>query len=99
MKLALECRTDMLEMVQPFSDLDFILAHKALEDEAYLAFYKDSDNPVKILDNSVNELGEPMSIDDLIRAFEEVGAGFLVAPDYIGDAEKKHNNRRDKIIL
>ena len=91
MKLALECRTDMLEMVQPFSDFAFILAHKVLEDEKYLAYYKDSDSLPKFVDNSVNEQGTPLSIEELKEAFDKVGGTYLVAPDHLGDAEKTIN--------
>ena len=85
MKLALECRTDMLEMVQPFADFDFVLVHKVLEDEKYAEWYKDSSN-VKFLDNSVNELGEPYPIDKIQEAAEAINATYIVAPDYLGDA-------------
>ena len=95
MKLALECRTDMLEMVQPFSDFDFILAHKVLEDEKYLEYYKNSDNLPKFVDNSVNEQGTPLSIEELKEAFEKVGGTYLVAPDYLGNAGKTINAYRE----
>ena len=88
MKLALECRTNLLEMVQPFSDFDFILTHKVLEDKAYLDYYKNSDNAMKIVDNSVNEKETPESIENVLEAFQKVGGTYLVAPDYIGDAKK-----------
>jgi len=88
MQLALECRTDLLEMVQPFSDFDFILAHKALEDKEYLEYYKNSGSALKIVDNSVNEQATPESTERLLEALEKVGGTHLVAPDYIGDAEK-----------
>jgi len=91
MKLALECRTDMLEMVQPFADFDWILAHKVLEDEKYTKFYQDSGN-LKFVDNSVNEKGAPLSIDDLKKAFDKVQGTYVVAPDYIGDAQKTVNS-------
>ena len=87
MKLALETRTDMLEMVQPFADFDFILAHKVLEDEQYANYFKESTN-IKFLDNSVNELGEPLSVDKIKEAFEKVSGTYIVAPDYINDAGK-----------
>ena len=86
-RLALECRTDMLEMVQPFGDFDFILAHKVLEDEAYCNYYKESPR-VKFVDNSVNELGEPLSLEQMKEAFEKVGGTYVVSPDYMDDAQK-----------
>jgi len=88
MRLALECSTKLLEMVGPFADFDFVLAHKVLEDKEYLEFYKNSSNGLKIVDNSVNEEGTPESTKNLVEAFKEVGGTYLVAPDYIGDAEK-----------
>lgn len=86
-KIAFECRTDMLELVQPFADFDWILAHKVLEDERYTGYYKKSGN-TKFVDNSVNELGEPLPIDKLREAFDKVGGTYVVSPDYIGDADK-----------
>jgi len=88
MKLALECPTDLLDLVQPFADFDFVLAKVALEDEKYLSYYKASTNTTKIVDNSVNEEGEPTSIEDLVTVFEEVGGTLLVAPDWIGNSKK-----------
>lgn len=87
MKLALECRTDMLDMVQPFADFDFILAHKVLEDEAYAKHYQESDK-LKIVDNSVNELREPLTLDQVVEVFEKVGGSYLISPDYIDDGNK-----------
>lgn len=85
MKLSLECPTAMLEMVQPFGDFDWILGHKVLEDEKYAKFYKESGR-FKIVDNGVNEAGEPLSGQDLDTVMEMVGGGLVVAPDWMGDA-------------
>lgn len=87
MRLALESRTDMLEMIQPFADFDWILAHKVLEDDVYKEWYKESSN-VKFVDNSVNELDEPLSVEQLKQVFEEVGGTYVVAPDWLGDARR-----------
>jgi len=75
-------------MVGPLADFDFLLTHKVLEDKEYLEYYKNSDSMMKIVDNSVNEQGTPSSAEDIIKAFEEVGGTYLVAPDFIGEAEK-----------
>jgi len=87
MKLALECPASLLEQVQPLADFDFILAHLVLSDSAYADFYRGSTR-TKILDNSVNELLEPLSLDQLKRAAEVVHPDLVVAPDYLGDSEK-----------
>jgi len=89
MKLALECPTRMLNMVQPFADFDFLLAHKVLKEADYLEYYKKSSN-VQILDNSVNELGQPMTTEEIKQAYEalENPRAFVVAPDFIGNVTK-----------
>ena len=53
MELALECRPDLLELVQPFADFDFILAKELVKDEKYKDYYVRS-NRYKIIDNSFN---------------------------------------------
>ena len=87
MKLALECPTRLLEMIQPFSDFSFVLAKKFLEDEAYADFYKHIGGHT-IVDCSTNEEGEPVDVEDLITVSNLVNAHFIVAPDWFGDAEK-----------
>jgi len=87
MKLALECPTPLLEMVQPFADFDWILSHLVLKDEDYSKFYLESTN-VKFVDNSVNELGEPCSLDELKEAYEKVMGTYMVSPDWIGDSNR-----------
>lgn len=86
-KLALECPTAMLEMVQPFGDFDWILGHKVLESQEYLEYYKEPGR-LKIIDNSVNEVGEPLSLEDMEKVLSLVGGDLLVSPDWIGDALK-----------
>ena len=88
MRLALECRTDMLEMVQPFADFDWILGHKVLEDEEYTKYYSRVSTKVKFIDNSVNEVGTPLTTDQLGEVRDKVRGGLIVSPDWIGDAEK-----------
>lgn len=87
MLLALEAPTQLAEMVHAFQDFDWILAHKVLEDEDYANFCKNSSN-IKFLDNSVNELGEPIALDRMKEVAEVVGANYIVAPDYFGDARR-----------
>jgi hypothetical protein len=77
----------MLEMVQPFADFDWILADRFLKDEAYAEFYRQSTN-LKVVDNSVTELGEPMSPEDLLKVVEDAKAQVVVSPDWLNDAKK-----------
>ena len=87
MKLALECRADMLEMVQPFGDFDFILAKEVLDNEEVAEFYKNS-SKIKFVDNSVNEEGVPLGLEQLKQAMELVKGDFVISPDWIGEYEK-----------
>lgn len=87
MKLALECSTDMLEMVQPFADFDWVLGHKVLEDKEYAEYHLNS-NRLKFIDNSVNEVGEPLSTEDLKKVWGLVKGTYIVSPDWIGGARK-----------
>lgn len=96
MDLALECRTDLLELVQPFADFDFVLAHLALKDEEYSAYYRDTGKD-KIVDNSVNENGVPVSLDELKEAFSLVNGTVVVSPDWIGDKEQTLEAYEDSV--
>ena len=88
-KLALETPYWLMNL-QSLADFDFILAHKVLQDKNYAGWYKRSGR-YKILDNSTNEKYEPMPWDKLIEAANIVGAGTIVAPDWLGDAEKTYS--------
>ena len=67
MKLALETPTELLGDIQPLSDFSWILAHLVLADPSYAWFYSQYAG-YKVLDNSVNELLEPISIESLAEA-------------------------------
>ena len=87
MKIAFECPTPMLEDIQPLGDFDFTLTHLVLGDPEYAAFYAASSR-FKILDNSTNELLEPCSVEDIKKAYKVIRPDIVVAPDYLGDAER-----------
>ncbi len=87
MKLALECSTDLLSFVQPFTDFDWILVDRYLSDKQYAKWYQESDN-IKFVDNSVTEKGEPCSVDELKKVFDDCHGTYVVAPDWIGDYQK-----------
>lgn len=86
-RLAMELPTCALERwSETYTDLDFVLAHKVLEDNAYAEFFRRrSPKRELILDNSYHELGVPMSMKDLSEAANRVQATFVIAPDKTGD--------------
>ncbi len=87
MNIALECPTPLLEAVQPLADFDWILSHLVEADPTYAKWYQLSTR-MKVLDNSVNELLEPVSIEKMTGAANIVNPTFIVAPDFLGDWEK-----------
>ena len=84
-QLALEIPTALLEALTPFTELDFALAHKVLEDEKYAEFYaaREEDRTL-ILDNSMHELGHPLPPAELLRAAHSCRADYVIAPDMLG---------------
>jgi queuine/archaeosine tRNA-ribosyltransferase len=96
MKLALECRTEHLDMIQPFADFDWILVDKYLSDKKYAEHYRNSTNE-KFVDNSVTEKGEPCSPKDLKAVFEDCRGSFVVSPDWINEKQKTIDAYREVI--
>jgi len=88
LRLSLEIPTAYLEEWSLWTDLDFVLAHRVLEDEAYAEFYarRPSDREL-ILDNSMHELGAPLSIEAIRDAAERVHADYVIPPDRLGEPE------------
>ena len=89
MRLALECPTRMLEQIQPFADFDWVLADRMLKEPEYAKYYAET-GKVKFLDNSVNELGEPLDLEQMAKAREMLGPStcYIVSPDWLGDSRK-----------
>jgi len=85
MKLALESRPDLLKLVQPLADFDFILAQEVLGNEEYAEWYRES-TKIKYLDNGLAENGQPLTIEQLKEADEKVGGNCIImAPDWRGE--------------
>ena len=98
MKLALECPTYMLNDVQPLADLDFILTHLVLQDKEYANYYRHS-NRTKILDNSVNEIGVPTSLNDILKAATIVQPNFVIPPDFLGNTRETYRTLCEAEVL
>lgn len=87
MKLALECPDELLEMVQPFADFDWISVSRYLNSERYADYYRDSDN-IKFVSGSTSETDEPCPIEDLKRVFDDCKGTYVVATDQVGECRK-----------
>lgn len=87
-QLAMEIPTAYLHEWAPLCDLDFILAHQVLEDEDYAEFFRCRPKGRElIMDNSLHELGHPLSPADLLEAAIRCRADYVITPDYVGDME------------
>ena len=66
-----------------------LLAHDVLaQEDAYTKAFENTSNQFIIMDNSVVELGTPVSADDMLMAIAAVNANLVVLPDFIGDCDK-----------
>lgn len=83
-KLSLEIPTSRLKEWVPLTDLDFVLAHKVLSNDAYAEFFSARDARRElILDNSTHEFGRPLNMSQLKTAAEKVHADYVIAPDIV----------------
>lgn len=99
MQLALECPTAYLQDLIPLSDFNFLLAHLVLKDKRYRDYYSPRSSTYTILDNSVNELGEPCTLQEMAEAANLVGVQKIIPPDYLGDWEKTIGSLTEAIKL
>jgi len=91
MKLGMEIPTKYLPDWSPLCDFDFALAHKVLEDPRYEKFYATRPKGREvILDNSMHELGKPLSPAELEIAAKRINADYVIAPDMLGEVEKNY---------
>lgn len=97
MRLALsEIPNHHLKEFSLLSDLDFVLAHRLLEDKVYADFYKEQlqgKHRTIILDNSMHELKHPVTPKELITSAKVLaphGWDFrliLIPPDKLGETQ------------
>jgi len=88
-KLSMEIPTALLQKMSELVDLDFVLAQLVLEDPAYAEFFRKSSR-FKIMDNGFHERGEPLSLTELQEAATLCNPGVVIAPDWLGDAQKTY---------
>lgn len=88
MKLSLEIPTAYLPDWSPLCDLDFVLAHRVLEDDHYAKYFLSrAKGRELILDNSMHELGTALTPGELLEAARRCRADFVVAPDRLKDPD------------
>ena len=83
-KLSFECPVKHLDEYAPHMDYDFALAHLVMESDEYREYYlKQSKKRLVILDNSMFELGHPLSSKEIADCAKQINAHEVVAPDYL----------------
>lgn len=85
----MEVPTKYLKPWSGWTDLDFALAHKVLEDPVYGNHFanRPADREL-ILDNSMHELGHPLTAAELATAGHRCRADYIIAPDLLGEPEQ-----------
>lgn len=84
--LAMEVPTYHLEDLIPLTDLDFAVAHRVVQDEDYASFYRRREPGRElILDNSMHEIGAPVSWEMLREAADLVKPNYVIIPDSLID--------------
>jgi len=90
-RLAMEIPTAFLKEWSKLCDFDFVLAHKVLESEEYAKFFSDRPRGRKlIMDNSMHELGHPLSAAELLEAAKRCRADYVIAPDKLKEVEQNY---------
>lgn len=91
MRLSLEIPTAYLPDWSPLCDLDFVLAHRVLGDDAYAGYFLSrKESRELILDNSMHELGHPLPPSDLEEAAKRVNADYVITPDVLGQPQQNY---------
>lgn len=101
-KLAMEAPTVLLGDLPHITEFDWVLTHMCEESEEYFQHYKDMSlvpNREVVLDNSVNELGEPLSLERMDLVAKELCPTYIVPPDYLNDLSKTLSILDDAISL
>ena len=90
MQLSLDCSISYAHELIPLTDFNFLLTHLVLEDEDYRNFYSTKAHipnipTFTVLDNSVNELGQPCTLEEMQKAADIVNPDIIIPPDYLRD--------------
>lgn len=89
MKVSHEVPFEMMSQSRLFNDFDYALVHLFPENPLYFNFFKESLEKGRevILDNSVFELGKPVSGDFYKKWISELKPTYFIAPDKFGDSK------------
>lgn len=84
MLISHEVPIDMLKRSTSFNDYDYCLLHLTYNHPEYRAFYKDSKRQV-LLDNSLFELGDALTNEQLAAGVLDINPTWYVVPDCLNN--------------
>ena len=87
MIISYEIPTPHLKDLGHYNNYSFCLAHLALQDRAYVDYYKNAPG-YKVVDNSIFELAHPLPYADVIKAADILHADEVVSPDSFQNGPK-----------
>jgi len=87
--LAMEAPIDLLSKLPLITKFDFALTHLFKESDKYYDYYESMAKQGRevVLDNSVNELGVPVSIEDMEEVAKVIQPRYIIPPDYLNNLE------------
>ena len=87
--LAMEAPIDLLSELPYITEFDFALTHLFKDSDTYSNYYERSSWQGRevILDNSVNELGVPVSIEEMDEVSKVIKPRYIIPPDHLNDLE------------
>ena len=88
-RLAMEAPVDLLSDLPYITDFDFALTHLFKQSQVYTSYYERAVKQGRevVLDNSVNELGEPMTLDEMDDVAKVLNPTYIIPPDHLNDLE------------
>ena len=86
-KLSMEAPISLLFELPYITDFDFVLTHLCEESNTYLDHYRSMVRSGRevILDNSVNELGEPVSLGQMDDVVKVLSPTYIIPPDHLNN--------------
>lgn len=97
-RLSFQVPVKYMEALHSEMDFHFALAHLVLRDSSYAAYFR-SHVKFVLLDNGVHELGEPLSMRELLDAAELCNADAIIPPDWHGDGHKTRWHFRRTVAI
>ena len=100
-RLSMEAPIGLLPELSYITDFDFVLTHLCEESDDYLSHYQKMVKSSRevVLDNSVNELGEPVSIHQMNDIAHLLGPTYIIPPDHLNNLEATLGMLDDAVSL